>query len=1010
MIEQATTLTAEVAVAGLLLISTALYRAHPQKWLVRWNMAWAAYLLHLVLTQIMERSFASPLRMVAAGVLLLAAQAGVTSALVQLAWKPRWERRLLAWAILLMVIYVVVSPWMGAIHPLTLFFGLIGLANVLLAWFYAQSRARLGAWLLVAALVLRTVHLHHLTISDTGFLDSVDLITALFALAAGLAVVAEEMHEQMQWRLGGALLAGGVAPGITRPSGSAATEIFSGQARIEFQRSIRAVFCRLLLETQPEFQRLVTWVSGPAGPRSLIVGSRTELEQVCLLLDAPGLNSLALIPLPGSVRVLGLLAVGYDRRMLGSPADQRIMDDVGQQVGRVLEASQLLESVSRAHSEWVNTVNSLADLVLVHDETGKIERVNDALASRLGCSVEQLVGSACREVLPGAGIHWRICPFCEGAASGGRFDSDLQGYFLVSTSPRSDAGGCLHIVRDISDRRMAEERYQYVFENVREGVFISSPEGRMLDCNEALARMLGYSREELLRTNIPDIWLHPEDRRRQQQLIDRQDHLEDYEVHLRRQDGSEVVALETSFASRDASGRVVRYQGFLVDVTERIKAENELLRHNEILTKVHTLTERLMHSLDKEEVLRSVVEELRRLFDFDTVAVYLADEDTLQATRAAATGYQSALGQQFSLFPITAENIEAIRQARRPAISVAELGPLSPEIRAVQMSEGMQSVAILPLVGPRLLAVIAAANRRPRVLTRSEETLLGNIARQVRDALENAQLYESARRAYDDLQQAQEKLLQTEKMAALGQLVSGVAHELNNPLAAIMGYAQLLGTHVSGKGSDFLSKLLRQTQRTQKIIQDLLSFSRQSKPERHPLDFNRMIEDTLTLRDFDLRAGNVTVVRQFAEDLPVVLGDRHQLEQVCLNIVTNALDAMSETEQSAVLEVRTYAEKRPTVAPTVFAGARWVGPPPMGAVVVEFSDNGPGVKEPARIFDPFYTTKKVGRGTGLGLSICYGIVKEHGGEIEVASRQPTGSTFRVRLPAAVGVAAGSTAD
>ncbi len=301
------------------------------------------------------------------------------------------------------------------------------------------------------------------------------------------------------------------------------------------------------------------------------------------------------------------------------------------------------------------------------------------------------------------------------------------------------------------------------------------------------------------------------------------------------------------------------------------------------------------------------------------------------------------------------------------------------------------------------MAIIAGANRRPRVLTRSEETLLGNIARQVRDALENAQLYEQARRAYEDLRHAQEKLLQTEKMAALGQLVSGVAHELNNPLAAIIGYAQLLGSHVSGKGSDFLSKLMRQTQRTQKIIQDLLSFSRQSKPERQPLDVNHMIEDALVLRDFDLRAGNVTVVRQFADGLPAVFGDRHQLEQVCLNIITNALDAMSETEQPPILEVRTYAAKRANRGSQSFAA------PLLGDVVIDFSDNGPGVKEPARIFDPFYTTKKVGRGTGLGLSICYGIVKEHGGEIEVLGCQPNGSTFRVRLPAAAAVATESSA-
>jgi two-component system NtrC family sensor kinase len=998
MLGQATTLTAEVAVAGLLVISAALYRAHPQEWLIRWNLAWVAYLLHLVISKVLDRPFEISLLLVVPGVLLLGSQAGITAALGQLAWKPQWERRLLAGAVLLIALYIGLSPWLGPIRPLAVLFGLMGTANVVLAWFYAESRARLGAWLLVAAMLGRMVHLHHLDLRDSSLLDSVDMITALFAVAAGLAVVAEEMHEQMQWRRAGTLVAGGLAPAAPVVTSGVASEIFTQAAGREFQRAIRADYCRLLLESEPEFPRMVTWLSESPGPRSAVLTNATEREQACLLLEAPRLQGLALIPLLGNARILGLLVVGHDRRMLGSPADLQIMDEVGRQAGRALETSRLLETISRAHEEWVNTVNSLADLVLVHDEAGRIERVNHALAARVGWPAEQLVGRTCREVLPGAGVHWQTCPFCESPAAGRRYDSDLRGHFLVSTSPRAAAGGCLHIVRDISDRHLAEERYQNVFENVREGLFISSPEGRLLDCNEALARMLGFTREELLRINIPDIWMHPEDRLRQQQLIDRQDHLEEYEVRLRRKDGAEVVALETSFATRDDRGRVIRYQGFLVDVTERVKAESELLRHNEILTKVHALTERLMHSLDKEQVLRSVVEELRRLFDFDTVAVYLADENTLQASRAAATGYQSSLGQQFALFPVTPENLAAIRQARRPVIDIAELGLLSPEIRAVQMAEGMQSVAVLPLVGPHLLAVIAAANRRPRVLTRGEETLLGNIARQVRDALENAQLYEQARRAYEDLRQAQEKLLQTEKMAALGQLVSGVAHELNNPLAAIIGYAQLLGSHVSGKGADFLAKLLRQTQRTQKIIQDLLSFSRQSKPERHLLDLNHLLEDTLLLRDFDLRSGNVSVVRHYAEGLPQVIGDKHQLEQVILNIVSNALDAMSETQQPAILEVRTYAENRPGGRPA-FAGARFLRPSSHSDVVVEFSDSGPGVKEPARIFDPFYTTKKVGQGTGLGLSICYGIVKEHGGEIELVSRESGGATFRVRLPA-----------
>jgi two-component system NtrC family sensor kinase len=258
----------------------------------------------------------------------------------------------------------------------------------------------------------------------------------------------------------------------------------------------------------------------------------------------------------------------------------------------------------------------------------------------------------------------------------------------------------------------------------------------------------------------------------------------------------------------------------------------------------------------------------------------------------------------------------------------------------------------------------------------------------VNNVLSNTLLYEQVKKAFDELQHAQEQLLQSQKMAAVGQLVSGVAHELNNPLAAIIGYAQLLANNVTPKGADYLEKLLLQARRTQKIIQDLLTFSRQRKSERSVLDVNIVVEGALLLREYDIQSHHVRVERCFSPGLPAVLGDRHQLEQAFLNIIQNACDAILEIGPTGTLEVRTYSSN---------------GAAPQ--VILEFIDDGVGMKDPNRVFDPFYTTKKVGMGTGLGLSICYGILKEHGGEIEAENRTPRGSVFRVRLPASPTLAA-----
>src|ERR1700716_3228220 len=236
----------------------------------------------------------------------------------------------------------------------------------------------------------------------------------------------------------------------------------------------------------------------------------------------------------------------------------------------------------------------------------------------------------------------------------------------------------------------------------------------------------------------------------------------------------------------------------------------------------------------------------------------------------------------------------------------------------------------------------------------NDENLLVAVGRQLATTIEKIQLYHETRRAYEDLRRTQEQLLQSEKMSAVGQLISGVAHELNNPLTAILGYAQLLeGAGLDPRSADYVRKLFKQAQRTHRVVQNLLSFARQRKPQKQEVDLCKVLEESLTLREYDLKVNNVSLEREIPDHLPSVVADPHQLEQVFLNIINNALDAMVEGNGSGVLKVRVFKKD--------------------AYVCVEFDDSGPGIKDPSRIFDPFYTTKSVGKGTGLGLSICDGI-------------------------------------
>jgi len=234
-----------------------------------------------------------------------------------------------------------------------------------------------------------------------------------------------------------------------------------------------------------------------------------------------------------------------------------------------------------------------------------------------------------------------------------------------------------------------------------------------------------------------------------------------------------------------------------------------------------------------------------------------------------------------------------------------------------------------------------------------------------------------------DAASLQAKLMHTEKMAALGQLVSGVAHEVNNPLAAIVGFTDLLleNPAVPTDAKEELQVILQEAQRTRVIVQNLLSFARQMPAQREPAQVNTILKQTMKLRAYDLENHGVELTEKYAVELPMVIGDPHQLQQVFLNILNNAYDAVQETRRTGKIEVQTVHRS--------------------DKIEIVFRDNGPGISQIDRIFDPFFTTKEVGKGTGLGLSICYGIIEAHRGEI-IARNNPDGdgSTFVVRLPIA----------
>jgi signal transduction histidine kinase len=240
-------------------------------------------------------------------------------------------------------------------------------------------------------------------------------------------------------------------------------------------------------------------------------------------------------------------------------------------------------------------------------------------------------------------------------------------------------------------------------------------------------------------------------------------------------------------------------------------------------------------------------------------------------------------------------------------------------------------------------------------------------------------LLEDSRRSFENEQRLQSHLVQREKLASLGQLVAGAAHEIDHPLTAIMEYSEKLWSNhrLTSEQDTLVRKIVHHAQRTRELISSLLSFAQQSSGEKTMVDLCMLLQRSVQMRELQRHDQQIRIETSLEPDLPRVWGDGHQLFQTFVQIVENALDALEEAG-GGVLRVSAQIQGK--------------------EVVVQFSDSGPGIKEPHRVFDPFYTTKAIGKGTGLGLSAVYGVVQEHRGQITCQNKPEGGAVFVLRLP------------
>lgn len=585
-----------------------------------------------------------------------------------------------------------------------------------------------------------------------------------------------------------------------------------------------------------------------------------------------------------------------------------------------------------------NSTNDAISVINVNDYT--IVSANNAFLQRHGLTEQEVIGKYCYEVIrhrsESCAALDDICPLLEAVTTGEysatehiHYTRDSEEiYAEVAISPIKDESGniiqVVHVSRDITQRKQAEEeliRLREAVEASGEAIFLTDLEGIITYVNPEFTRLYGHAPDEVVGKVTPRILKSGQ--------MTAQDYESFWSTLLEKQvikrgefinktkDGRLVDIEGSTSPILDGQGEIIGFLAIQRDITEHKQAEQKLASQKE-------LTDRILASTPTPVLVVGA--------GLEIVLANRAFYETFEIQEGKADGEKIA-----TLLPI-----EGLAEAVSDVLSKRE-SRLNMEFKYAL--EGRDKVLITQIV-----------------LTEKEEALI--ILRDV-----------TAERA------TQEQLYHIDRLASIGELASGVAHELNNPLTGVLGYSELvLGANLSQEVKEDVQIIHDNAQRAAGIVRNLLAFARRRKLERTHVGLPEIIEHVLEMRRYELKVNNIEVVTEFADGLPCVMADPQQLEQVFLNIILNTEQAMLEAHGRGSLTVKVETE-----------GDR---------IKVSFTDDGPGIppENLRRVFDPFFTTRDPGKGTGLGLSICHGIITEHDGRIYVESQPGGGTTFFIELP------------
>jgi two-component system NtrC family sensor kinase len=619
----------------------------------------------------------------------------------------------------------------------------------------------------------------------------------------------------------------------------------------------------------------------------------------------------------------------------------------------ITERKRMERELREATKRFEKMAEMGEDGIIVFDEDSRIEFANQMASEIVGLSKDQilgreffsLIGKRDEEfleemVMRGEGVGQKVCTEMSICPPDGPIKESE-----VCIAPTQSEDGRIKTyayIRDITERKKfekelkeSEEKYRNLFERVRHGLFISSKEGKFIDCNPALLEMVGYENKEgFLGIDISkDLYVNLEDRKAFQRLIEEQGYVKDLEVEFKKKGGEKITVLLTAHVKKDEKGRITGYEGINIDISERKRMERELKEANEFLT-----------NLIESSVDGIIVTDTKgNILIFNKGA-----EDILGYKGEEVVGKMN------------------IRSIYTPGVAKEVMEKLrSPDYG------GVGKLTSFPIAHRRKDGELIEGDLSASFIYDEKGNEIGSVGifKDLRERL----------RIERELREMQQALLQSEKLAAMGRLTSQIAHELNNPIYGIMNTLELLKTEIppESKRRRILELSLSETQRLAEMLRNMLSFSKPEEEKRKPIKINELVEGILLMMERQMRESNIKVETYFDEGIPEVMASTNQMRQVMLNMFKNAKEAMPK---GGTLTIRTSAEDN--------------------KVLIQTQDTGVGIPEDLRnkIFEAFFTTKQKVKGVGLGLSVCYGIIKDHGGEIKVESKEEKGATFTISLP------------